>query len=137
MAMRGRALRSFDAAMRPDCCAIEVRFNSRSPPALTLFYLGFLALGDFIGAGWAYALAALASSSLISGYSWSVLKTGSRTAFVASGLLVTYGGLYLILRMQDYALLAGSAVLFVLLAAIMWFTRRIDWYGNETRAGSA
>ncbi len=105
--------------------------------ALTLFYLGFLALGDFVGAGRAYALAAVASCSLVSGYSWSVLKTGSRTALVAAGLLATYGGLYLILRMQDYALLAGAAALFVLLAAIMWFTRRIDWYAREGSASSA
>jgi inner membrane protein len=50
---------------------------------------------------------------------------------VGCGLAATYGGLYVILRMQDFALLAGTAVLFALLAAIMWVTRRVDWYGES------
>ena len=43
-------------------------------------------------------------------------------------LCVLYGFLYVLLQIQDYALLAGSLGLFVVLAAVMWFTRRVDWY---------
>jgi inner membrane protein len=99
--------------------------------ALVLFYLGFLALGDFAESAVAYGMAALVSSALVTGYAWSVLKTGVRAVVVGCGLAATYGGLYVILRMQDFALLAGTAVLFALLAAIMWVTRRVDWYGES------
>lgn len=95
--------------------------------ALTLFYLGFLALGEFIPSGAAYGVAAAASTLLIAGYSWSVLRAGWRTAIVGLGLAATYGYLYFILQLQDYALLAGTGALFALLAVAMWVTRRLDW----------
>jgi inner membrane protein len=41
---------------------------------------------------------------------------------------VLYGVLYLLLQSEDYALLIGSLVLFVVLAAIMVMTRRVDWH---------
>jgi inner membrane protein involved in colicin E2 resistance len=34
----------------------------------------------------------------------------------------------------DYALLAGSVALFIILAAVMYLTRRMNWY--ELRLGS-
>ena len=47
---------------------------------------------------------------------------------------VLYGFLYLLLRLEDYALLAGSAGLFIVLAFVMYVTRRMDWY--ELRLGN-
>ncbi len=41
---------------------------------------------------------------------------------------VMYGYLYLLLRLEDYALLAGSVGLFAMLAAVMIVTRRVNWY---------
>lgn len=97
--------------------------------ALVLFFLGFLALSEFLAAGLAYGLAAAASTGLVTGYSASVLRTGKRCLLVGGGLAATYGYLYFILHLQDYALLAGTAALFALLGLGMWATRRIDWYG--------
>jgi inner membrane protein len=34
---------------------------------------------------------------------------------------------------EDYALLAGSIGLFVLLALVMWVTRRVDWNRLDAR----
>jgi inner membrane protein len=103
--------------------------------ALVLFYLGFLALGEFLGTGWAYAAAAGASTVLVTGYALAVLRAGSRTAVIGVGVAGTYGYLYFILQLQDYALLAGTAALFALLAAAMWITRRLDWarLGSDRR----
>jgi inner membrane protein len=39
-----------------------------------------------------------------------------------------YGFLYIILQLQDYALLLGSIGLFVILAIVMYITRKIDWF---------
>jgi inner membrane protein len=96
--------------------------------ALCLFFLGFLALSEFMATGLAYAVAAAACALLVSGYAWSFLKTGRRTLVVFGGLSATYGYLYFVLKSQDYALLAGTAALFVALALVMFCTRRINWY---------
>jgi inner membrane protein len=52
---------------------------------------------------------------------------------MASGYLFLYAAL----KSEDYALLIGSLGLFVILAGVMFLTRRIDWYslGSRSRAG--
>ena len=106
--------------------------------ALCLFFLGFLALSEFMATSLAYGAAATACALLISGYAWSFLKTGRRTLVVFGGLSATYGYLYFVLQSQDYALLAGTAALFVALALVMFCTRRINWYDLDLpRAGDA
>jgi inner membrane protein len=93
--------------------------------ALCLFYLALLALSEFIPFGAAYVTAAAASTLLIGLYTRAVLGAGGG-AFVLSALLVVvYGYLYLVLRLEDFALLAGTGGLFVLLAAIMYATRHL------------
>lgn len=99
--------------------------------ALCLFYLAFLALGEVLSPGWAFVGAALASSLLITLYCVSILRSASRATMIASLLTAEYSVLYVVLRMEDYALLAGTASLFVALAAVMFFTRRVDWFAQE------
>ena len=45
--------------------------------------------------------------------------------------LVIYGFLYMILRLEDYALLAGALLGFVMLSATMFATLKVDWSGRE------
>lgn len=96
--------------------------------ALGLFLLGFLALSEFWTPGVAYGVAAAACTALVSAYAHTFLRTGGRTLVIASGLGATYGYLYFVLQSQDYALLTGTLALFAALAAVMYCTRRIDWY---------
>ncbi|EIP97665.1 Inner membrane protein involved in colicin E2 resistance [Opitutaceae bacterium TAV1] len=92
--------------------------------ALCLFYLGTLALAEFVAFGIAYGLAAAASTLLIACYSRRILDSGRR-AWIVGGLLGgVYGYLYFVLRMEDFSLLAGTAALFVVLGAIMYVTRK-------------
>jgi inner membrane protein len=53
---------------------------------------------------------------------------------VTAGLTATYGYLYFVLQSKDYALLAGTVALFAALAAVMFFTRRVNWYALEANA---
>lgn len=99
--------------------------------ALCLFYLALLALGEVLEPGWAYVGAAVASSLLIVCYSISVLHSYVRAGSIASLLAAEHGVLYVVLRMEDYALLAGTASLFVVLAGVMFFTRNVDWFAQE------
>lgn len=103
--------------------------------ALCLFYLALLALGEVAQPGPAYIGAAVASSSLISLYSAAILRSRARAGTIAGLLAAVYGALYVVLRMEDYALLAGTAALFAALGAVMYFTRNIDWHARDGAAG--
>jgi inner membrane protein len=100
--------------------------------ALCLFYLALLALGEVLEPGLAYIGAATASSLLIVCYSVTILRSQVRAGLIAALLAAVHGVLYVVLRMEDYALLAGTASLFVVLAGIMFFTRNVDWFAQET-----
>jgi len=100
--------------------------------ALCLFYLALLALGEVLMPGLAYIGAAVMSSLLIVCYSVSILRSYTRASSIAALLAGVHGVLYVVLRMEDYALLAGTASLFVVLAAVMFFTRKVDWHAQES-----
>jgi inner membrane protein involved in colicin E2 resistance len=104
--------------------------------ALCLFYLALLALGEVLAPGWAYVGAAFASSLLIVLYSVSILHSWLRASSIAVLLTVEHSVLYVVLRMEDYALLAGTAALFVALAGVMFFTRNVDWFSQESGKGA-
>ena len=96
--------------------------------ALCVFYLLLLSLSEHFGFDLAYGTSAGVTTLLISGYAGAVLNGWRPGSSVAAALLVLYGFLYLLLRLEDYALLAGSAGLFVVLAIVMYLTRRMNWY---------
>ena len=99
--------------------------------ALCLFYLALLALGEVLEPGAGYVGAAVASSLLIVLYSVSILHSRGRAAVIAVQLASVHSVLYVVLRMEDYALLAGTAALFIALAAVMFFTRNVDWFAQD------
>lgn len=103
--------------------------------ALCLFYLGSLALAEFLAFGLAYAVAAGLSTGLIALYAWRILRGGRRAWLVGGMLGGVYGYLYFVLQMEDFALLAGTGALFVVLAAVMYATRRLDG-GVEKEEGA-
>ena len=43
-------------------------------------------------------------------------------------LAVLYTFIFVIIQLQDYALLIGSIGLFIILGLVMYFSRKIDWY---------
>ena len=100
--------------------------------ALCLFYLALLALGEVIAPGPAYVGAAIASSSLIVLYSAAILGGWARAGLIALLLGGVHGVLFVVLRMEDFALLAGTAALFLALAVVMFFTRKVDWHAQES-----
>jgi inner membrane protein len=101
--------------------------------ALCLFYLGLLSLSEFIAFGTAYLSAATASTLLIGLYCRSILRSGPRSLLITAALSAIYGFLYFVLQMQDYALVAGTAALFTVLAVVMYTTRKVDW-SNQSRS---
>lgn len=104
--------------------------------ALCLFYMALLALGEVTAPGWAYLGAAGASSLLITLYSAAVLRGWARAGLVAAFLAAVHSVLFVVLRMEDFALLAGTGALFAALSAVMFVTRNIDWYAHDAGASA-
>lgn len=96
---------------------------------MCLFYLLELSLAEQMGFAPAYGIAALLVVGLLSSYCLAILKSTGRAAIVGGLILLLYGYLYSLLVNQDYALLAGSVGLFLMLATVMFLTRKIDWFG--------
>ena len=86
---------------------------------------------QFLGFGLAYLIAAIASTVLITWYCNYFLGGGVRTLMIGAGLAGVYTFLYITLRQQDYALLMGAIALFILLAVVMFVTRKVDWYARD------
>ena len=103
--------------------------------ALCLFYLLLVSISEHTGFDTAYIVSSTTATLLIGGYSRAVLKGTRQALSVVASLAGLYGFLYLLLRLEDYALVAGSTAMFVVLAFVMYITRRMDWY--NLRLGDA
>ncbi len=101
--------------------------------AILLFYVLLLSISEHLSFNIAYWISCAAVVALIATYSWFVLRNVKLTTLVAAVLLVLYCFFYSLLQLEDYALLFGSVGLFIILAAIMYLTRNIDWYNIQTR----
>jgi inner membrane protein len=98
--------------------------------ALATFYVVLLALSEQIGFGLAYALAAVAVVVIVGGYAMAVLRARRAGMLLGSVLGLIYAMLYGLIAAEQYALLIGALVLLVMVALMMYLTRRIDWYAD-------
>lgn len=96
--------------------------------ALVLFYLLLLALSEHLAFGIAYATGAGACVALLTFYVAHVLGGFGRGLSFGALLGCVFGVLYVLISLEDHALLAGSLSLFAALAAAMVLTRKVDWY---------
>jgi inner membrane protein len=97
--------------------------------ALCIFYTLLLSISEYTGFNIAYTVAAAATISLIGLYTWSIFKQFKIALGFTIALGSLYGYIFILIQLQDYALLFGSIGLFVILAVIMFYSRKIDWYG--------
>lgn len=95
--------------------------------ALATFYLLLLALSEHVGFGASYGIAAAALVALITAYLAGATTNRNAALSIGAALAAAYAILYVILLSEDYALLLGSLLLFVILAVLMLTTRRLDW----------
>jgi len=97
--------------------------------AQSIFYLLLLAFSERIGFGLSFLIAAGATVAITSGYAGAVF--GDRKYILRAGIVfaLTYGLLYVLMRMQDMALMIGALASFMAIALTMYLTRNMDWYG--------
>jgi len=92
---------------------------------LCVFFLALLALSEFIPFCAAYATSAAIATIMIGLYCARILRSAKRALAVSAMLGGVYAYLYFVLRMEDFALVAGTAALFAVLGALMYATRNL------------
>ncbi len=93
--------------------------------ALALFFMTLLALAEYIGFTPSYVLSAALLTTMISWYAHGTIRKRRLTALVASLLVSLYAVMYLLLRLESYSLLVGTAVLLLTLGILMRTTRNL------------
>jgi len=102
--------------------------------AQIIFYLLLLSLAEHLGFDLSFLVAGASTVALFAiNTEW---VFGSRKLALRSLAAFTsvYAFIYVLLRVEAYALLVGAIVSFVAIAAAMFITRNVDWYGNSGAA---
>jgi inner membrane protein len=95
--------------------------------ALILFYTLLLSFSEYTGFNTAYIIASLATVGLIGWFVKGLLQSSKLTSILSVVLVLMYSYVFTILQLQDYSLLLGSIGLFLTLAVIMHFSKKIQW----------
>jgi inner membrane protein len=96
--------------------------------ALIVFYTLLLSISEHLKYNLAFMVSAISTLLLISGYVWAILKSSKLTMLITGILTILYTFIFVIIQLQDFALLIGSIGLFIILGLVMYFSRKIDWY---------
>ena len=95
--------------------------------AMVIYYTLLLAFSEQVGFNMAYVIASIATVALVSSFITVLLKD-KKPALIFGGILsIFYTFIYVIIQLQDLALLFGSVGLFVTVAVLMYLSTRIDW----------
>ena len=97
--------------------------------ALCSFFLLLVSLSEHLPFGVSYAIAATACVLLLTYYASHMLGSLTRGIPLGAGIALLYGLLYVLLQLEQTALVVGAIALFLVLASVMVLTRRVNWYG--------
>ncbi|WP_298208491.1 cell envelope integrity protein CreD [Acidovorax sp.] len=97
--------------------------------ALCSFFLLLVSLSEHLSFAMAYAIAATACVLLLAYYASHMLGGLARGIPLGAGIALLYGLLYVLLQLEQTALAVGAIALFLVLAAVMVLTRKVNWYG--------
>ena len=92
-----------------------------------MFYTLLISISEHSNYFNAYLTASIAVILLIALYARSILKNIKFPIFIAASLSLLYSFIYVIIQLESYALLVGSVGLFIILALVMYVSRKIDW----------
>src|SRR5690606_348044 len=101
--------------------------------ALIIYYTLLLSISEHLGFNVAYWIATPATVMLVSCYARTFLHEASHTILFSLLLTVFYAFIFVIILPQDVSLLIGSIGLFLVIALLMYLSRKITWY-KETDA---
>ena len=99
--------------------------------ALCLFYTLLLSISEHLGFGPAYIISGVATIALVVAYAHGVFQVRRASQLLGLIMVLVFGFMFTLIHQQDMALLFGSIGLFLVLALVMWVSRRIDWNNGE------
>lgn len=114
----------------------ELFFNLRLHPfqylligvSLTVFYLLLLSLSEYLRFNTAFIISASSIIVLIAGYCSVVLQQRKRGIYTGILFAVLYGFIFVLVKAEETSLLMGAIGVWLMLALVMYLTRKIDWY---------
>ncbi|WP_299901435.1 cell envelope integrity protein CreD [uncultured Aquimarina sp.] len=95
--------------------------------ALTMFYILLISISEHSSFLYAYLIAGTSVILLISVYSKAILRSLKFMGLISTSLIALYAFIFVIIQLEDYALLVGSIGLFLILGTIMMVSRKIEW----------
>ncbi|WP_028376155.1 cell envelope integrity protein CreD [Leeuwenhoekiella sp. MAR_2009_132] len=95
--------------------------------SLIMFYTLLISISEHSSYFNAYFVSGCSVVILITLYSRSILKNVKFPLFIGASLTLLYSFIYVIIQLENYALLVGSIGLFIILAVVMYASRKIDW----------
>ena len=96
--------------------------------AMVVYYTLLLSFAEQIGYNYAYLLSSASTIGLIAVFTASLLKNRKVALVFAFILSVFYGFIFIIIQLEELSLLFGSVALFIIIATLMYFSRKINWY---------
>lgn len=96
--------------------------------ALCIFYTLLVSISEYTNFNIAYLIASIMTIGLVTVYTYSVFSSKKLAALVGGTLVILYAYIFTIIQLQDFALLMGSLGLFLILALVMYYSRKVDWY---------
>lgn len=106
--------------------------------AISCFFLLLVSLSEQLPFSTAYAIAAGACVTLLTYYASHILRSWKHGMPFGLGIGILYGLLFVLLRLEQKALIVGAIALFMVLTLVMMLTRKVDWYARlqtQTTAG--
>ena len=98
--------------------------------AISIFFLLLVSLSEHMAFAGAYGIAATACVLLLAYYASHMLRSWKRGTPFAGGIAALYGLLYVLLQLEQTAMVVGAIALFVVLTIVMTLTRKVDWYAR-------
>lgn len=99
--------------------------------ALILFYSLLVSISEHLSFGLAYLVAAVMTTALITAYIYGAIRIRGTALCIGALLAILYTYVYVLLQLETYALLAGSIGLFVILAAVMRYSLKMEWTAGK------
>ena len=95
--------------------------------AMVVYYTLLLSFSEQIGYNYAYLLSSVSTISLIAVFVASLLRNKGMAYLFALILSIFYGFIFIIIQLEELSLLFGSVALFIIIAVLMYFSRKINW----------
>ena len=122
----------------------EVSSGKRAHPAQyalvgvaqTVFYLLLLSFAEHLGFDLSFLIAGASTIALLSVNTEWVFRSRKLALRALIVFTALYGFIYVLLRVAAYALLVGAITSFAAVAAAMYITRNVDWYGSGGMASN-